>query len=186
MWPLMIGLAVCAEPLVSIVLTDKWLPCVFFLRIYCITFAFYPIHTANLNAIKAMGRSDLFLTLEIIKKAVGFILLLMTMRISVEAMAYSLLANSIASQVINSWPNRTLLKYSYLEQIRDILPSVLLSAFMGAVVFALQFLPLHRVIILVIQVLVGACVYLAGSHLLHLETYEYMMTTAKGFLHRRG
>ena len=68
MMPFMVGIAVCAEPLVRFVLTDKWLPCILFLRIFCITFAFYPIHTANLNAIKAMGRSDLFLILEIIKK----------------------------------------------------------------------------------------------------------------------
>ena len=69
MMPAMIGLAVCAEPLVQLILTEKWLPCVLFLRIFCITYAFYPIHTANLNAIKAMGRSDLFLKLEIIKNS---------------------------------------------------------------------------------------------------------------------
>ena len=61
MWPMMMGLSACAEPLVSILLTDKWLPCVPFMRIFCITYAFYPVHTANLNAIKALGRSDIFL-----------------------------------------------------------------------------------------------------------------------------
>lgn len=71
MAPLMMGLAFCAEPIVRLVLTDKWLQCVPFLRIFCITYMFYPIHTANLNAIKAMGRSDLFLKLEIAKKIVG-------------------------------------------------------------------------------------------------------------------
>ena len=79
MMPFMVGLAVCAEPLVSLILTDKWLPCVPFLRIFCFSFAFYPIHTANLNAIKALGRSDLFLKLEIIKKVVGIIAILSTM-----------------------------------------------------------------------------------------------------------
>ena len=74
MAPLMMGLAFCAEAIVGLVLTDKWLPCVPFLRIFCITYMFYPIHTANLNAIKAMGRSDLFLKLEIAKKCVGMIL----------------------------------------------------------------------------------------------------------------
>ena len=68
MWPLMIGLGVCAEPIVRLILTEKWLFCVPYLRIFCFTYAFYPIHTANLSAIKAMGRSDMFLTLEIIKK----------------------------------------------------------------------------------------------------------------------
>ena len=87
MAPLMMGLAGCAEPLVSLILTDKWLPCVPYMRIFCITYMFWPVHSANLNAIKAMGRSDLFLRLEILKKIIGIGLLLCTMRISVMAMA---------------------------------------------------------------------------------------------------
>ena len=71
MMPMMVGLAVCAEPLVRLVLTDKWLPAVPFLRVFCFTYAIRPVSTANLNAIKALGRSDLFLKLEIIKKVHG-------------------------------------------------------------------------------------------------------------------
>ena len=127
MAPLMIGLACCARNIVAIVLTEKWLPCVFFLQIFCITYMFYPIHTANLNAIKAMGRSDLFLKLEIWKKVIGLILLLATLFISVKAMAYSLLISTLTSMIINSWPNKKLLNYSFLEQMKDILPSILLA-----------------------------------------------------------
>lgn len=105
MAPLMMGLAFCATSVVDLVLTEKWLPCVPFLQIFCITYMFYPIHTANLNAIKAMGRSDLFLKLEIAKKIVGMILLLSTMWFGVMAMAYSLLVSMITSMIINSWPN---------------------------------------------------------------------------------
>ena len=79
MAPLMMGLAFCATPIVKLVLTDKWLPCVPFLRIFCITYMFWPVHTANLNAINAMGRSDWFLRLEIIKKIMGMAILLSTM-----------------------------------------------------------------------------------------------------------
>ena len=68
-FPMMVGLAVCAKPIVLLLLTEKWLGCVPFIQIFCISFAFYPIHTANLNAIKAMGKSQIFLKLEIIKKA---------------------------------------------------------------------------------------------------------------------
>lgn len=102
MAPLMMGLAFCATSVVDLVLTEKWLPCVPFLQIFCITYMFYPIHTANLNAIKAMGRSDLFLKLEIAKKIVGMILLLSTMWFGVMAMAYSLLVSMITSMIINS------------------------------------------------------------------------------------
>jgi len=97
MAPLMIGLAFCAEPIVRLVLTDKWLPCVPYLRIFCVTYLFWPIHTANLNAINSMGRSDLFLKLEILKKIIGMILLLSTMWFGVMAMAYSLLISSFTS-----------------------------------------------------------------------------------------
>lgn len=67
-WPMMIGLAACSKPLIALLLTDKWLSCVPYLRVFCMIYAFHPIHTANLNAIKAMGRSDIFLKLEIVKK----------------------------------------------------------------------------------------------------------------------
>ena len=117
MAPLMMGLAFCATPVVQLILTEKWLPCVPFLQIFCITYMFYPVHTANLNAIKAMGRSDLFLKLEITKKIVGMILLLSTMWFGVMAMAYSLLVSMITSMIINSWPNRELLKYLSLIHI---------------------------------------------------------------------
>lgn len=127
MAPLMMGLAFCATSVVDLVLTEKWLPCVPFLQIFCITYMFYPIHTANLNAIKAMGRSDLFLKLEIAKKIVGMILLLSTMWFGVMAMAYSLLVSMITSMIINSWPNRQLLNYSFKEQMIDIFPSVTLA-----------------------------------------------------------
>ena len=110
MAPLMMGLAFCAEPIVRLVLTDKWIFCIPFLRIFCITYMFWPVHTANLNAINAMGRSDWFLRLEIIKKIVGLAILLSTMWFGVMAMAYSLLLSSVLSQIINSWPNRKLLK----------------------------------------------------------------------------
>lgn len=186
MWPLMVGLAVCAEPLVSIVLTDKWLPCVFFLRIYCLIYAFYPIHTANLNAIKAMGRSDLFLILEIAKKVVGLVTLLATMWISVEAMAYSLLFNSVASQIINSWPNKKLLNYGYKEQLKDIFPSFALALVMGGMIYFIQYIPMHRVLILICQFICGVLIYYFGSKIMHIDSLEYIMESAKKYIGGRN
>lgn len=185
MMPLMVGLAVCADTLVSLILTDKWLPCVPFLRIFCITYAFYPIHTANLNAIKALGRSDLFLKLEIIKKCVGLIALLLTVRISVMAMAYSLLVTSVLSQIINSSPNKKLMNYSYLEQVKDMLPQIGLSLFMGAVVYSVQFIGLNYLLTLLIQIVVGGMLYVLGSRLFHIDSYEYIISTIKGFIGKR-
>lgn len=175
MAPLMMGLAFCAEPIVRLILTDKWLPCVPFLRIFCITYMFQPIHTANLNAIKAMGRSDLFLKLEIAKKIVGIALLLSTMWFGVMAMAYSLLVSSILSQIINSWPNRELLNYRYLDQVKDILPGIVLAIFMGCCVNLVSLIHLSNTVTLLIQIPMGAAIYIGASAVLHLESYEYLM-----------
>lgn len=185
MMPAMIGLAVCAEPLVRLILTEKWLPCVLFLRIFCITYAFYPIHTANLNAIKAMGRSDLFLKLEIIKKTVGIIAILITMWISVQAMAYSFLVTTILNQIINSWPNKKLLNYSYLEQVKDMMPQILLSLGMGAAIYAVSFLHLSASLTLLIQIPLGVLVYWSGSKIFHVESYTYIIEMVKNFKKRK-
>lgn len=185
MAPLMIGLACCATNIVTVVLTEKWLPCVFFLQIFCITYMFYPIHTANLNSIKAMGRSDLFLKLEICKKVVGLVLLFSTIFISVEAMAYSLLISTLTSMIINSWPNKKLLNYSFLEQMKDILPSILLAVCMGVVVYLIGFLPVPTLPLLIIQVICGGVIYLLCSALLKLEPYEYTKGIVLSFIRRK-
>lgn len=175
MMPLMMGLAVCAEPIVRIVLTEKWLPCVFYMRIFCFTCAFYPIHTSNLNAIKAMGRSDLFLRLEVVKKIVGLIALFSTMFISVKAMALSALVISVLSQIINSWPNRKLLGYRYLDQVMDMLPQICLSCIMGIIVYSVSFFKLGDIAMLLIQVPLGALIYIFGSRLFHIDSFEYLL-----------
>ena len=184
MAPLMMGLMFCAEPVVKLLLTDKWLPCVPYLRIFCFTYMFWPIHTANLNAIKAMGRSDLFLKLEIVKKIMGLTLLLLTMRISVMAMAYSLIVSGVCSQVINSWPNWKLLDYNYFEQLRDILPSIVMALLMGIIVYFVGLLRLPTIIVLFIQIIAGAAIYVGTSALLHLEEFEYLFGMVKSFLKR--
>lgn len=184
MAPLMIGLLFCAEPIVKLLLTEKWLPCVPYLRIFCFTYMFWPIHTANLNAIKAMGRSDFFLKLEIIKKVMGLALLLFTMRISVMAMAYSLIVSGILSQIINSWPNWKLLNYNYFEQLRDILPSIIIAVGMGICVYFISFIPMPTIVTLLIQIVIGAVIYIGVSAALKLEEFEYLFGMIKSFLKR--
>ena len=181
MAPFMMGLAFCAEPIDRLVLTDKWLPCVVFLRIFCITYMFWPVHTANLNAINAMGRSDWFLRLEVIKKIMGMIILLSTMWFGVKAMAYSSLLTSVLSQIINSWPNRKLLNYGYLEQVRDFAPGIILAVFMGLCVYIIGYIPLNDGATLIIQIIVGAAIYIGMSAVLKLEEFEYLSGMIKSF-----
>lgn len=182
MAPLLMGLAFTSETFVRLVLTRKWLPCVPYLQIFCISFMFHPIHTANLNAIKAMGRSDLFLILEIIKKAIGITVLIITVRISVMALAYSVLFTSVASQIINSWPNRKLLGYHYLDQLKDILPSILLAVGMGIVVKGFELLNLPDILTLLIQVIVGAAFYITSAKLLELDSFTYVWNLLRKYI----
>lgn len=182
--PFMMGLACCAVPLIRLLLTEKWIESVPFMRIMCFCCLFYPIHTANLNSIKAMGRSDLFLGLEIIKKIIGTILLLATMWFGVYAMAYSLLAESVLGQVINTWPNKKLLDYGYLEQVRDIMPVLLTTLLMGLCIYPLSFIQLPDIVLLVLQFLVGAAVYIGACAVFKVEAYYYLWGMVKPFVSR--
>lgn len=184
MMPMMMGLAVCAEPLIRLLLTDKWQPCVPYLRIFCFSYAFYPLHTANLNAIKAMGRSDLFLKLEIIKKVFGVIILLVTLQYGVYVMALSLLFTSVMSQLINSWPNAKLLDYAYGHQLMDMLPAILLSLVMGAAVYPIQLFGWSDWVTLPVQVIAGAAVYILGSVIFRLDSFSYLLGIMKKLMHR--
>lgn len=181
MMPIMMGLAVCAEPVVKIVLTEKWLPCVPFLQIFCFSYAFRPVQTANLNAIKALGRSDLFLKLEILKKAVGLISILITMNISVMAMTYSLLVTTVLMQIINSWPNKSLLGYSYINQVWDMLPQIILSCIMGVGVYCINLFALNAWLTLIIQVPLGIVIYVLGSKAMKIDSFGYVLDIIKSY-----
>lgn len=185
MAPLMMGMCFVATPMVRLLLTEKWLKSVPFIQIFCITYMFFPIHTANLNAIKAMGRSDLFLKLEIIKKINGFLVLFLTMRWGVMAMAYSLFYTELCAQIINSWPNKKLLNYNYLDQIKDILPSIVLAVFMGVCVYTVEYLHLNDIVTLGIQIILGAFIYILGSKIFHFESYEYLCQVIKNLLKKK-
>ncbi len=183
--PMMMGLAVCAEPLIRIILTDKWLPCVPYMRIFCLYFAISPISTANLNAIKALGHSDYFLTLNFIQKLVGLTILFSAMWFGVIAIALSLLFTCIINQIITTWTNRKLINYNYLEQIKDILPNIGLSITMGGIVFCITFLHLSDIYTLIIQMPLGIIVYIITSKILKIDSYEYTKKILKQLLPKK-
>ena len=184
-FPMMIGMAVVAEPLVKIVLTDKWLPAVPFLQIFCASYALMPIHTANLQAINALGRSDIFLRLEIIKKIIGLIILVISLQFGVYAIALGQVISGIISTFINAYPNKELLFYSYKEQWIDIMPSLLLSIVMGSIVYLFNFLYLQAWKILFLQVALGAIFYIGLSKVLKVENLNYLIATIKEFANLR-
>nr|MBQ6241654.1 lipopolysaccharide biosynthesis protein [Lachnospiraceae bacterium] len=183
--PMMAGLAACATPLVRLLLHEQWMPAVPFLQIFCFVYAFYCVHTANLNAIKALGRSDLFLKLEILKKIVGITTLLVTVNISVLAMALGSIFNSVMSQLINSWPNRKLLNYRYGEQLKDMAPHILLALVMAAAVYAVQFLGLPDLATVLIQIPLGILLYFAGAALLKVRALGMMKSLLASYFKRK-
>lgn len=174
MMPLMIGLAVVAEPLVSLILTDKWLFCVPYIQIYCVVGFLQPIQTANQQAIKALGRSDITLKLEVVKKLFGVVLLLIVMRFGVFAIAASNILYSFVVLVMNSSPNMKLMNYSLKEQIVDIIPNLFASTIMGVIVYLLRMLPFSTIVILMIQVIVGALVFVLESIVFKIESFFYI------------
>lgn len=180
-FPAMTALAVMGKPLISLLLTDKWLPCVPFLQIFCFVFAFYPLHTANLQAIKAIGRSDIFLKLEIIKEIIGLAVLLVSVFCFDDVMAIAIGAALTApiGIIINSFPNKKLLDYSLLNQLKDIMPAFLLSAVMGVLAYAVNYIALPSIIILVVQIVVCIIAYFGLAKLFKVECLQYIIDTLK-------
>lgn len=175
--PLMFGLIAIAKSLVLVLLTEKWLPCVVFVQILCLDVMLMPIQTSNLQAIYAMGRSDIGLKLNIIKKSVGFVIILTTATFSVEAMAWGSVASAIFASLMNTYPNRRLLDYGYLAQMKDILPFVMLAAVMGCGVWLVGLLPIGNLyILLMLQILTGVSLYLGLSWLFQIETLDYILS----------
>ena len=181
-WPVVIGLAASAETVVELLLTEKWLPCVPYLQIFCIVYGFWPIHTANLNAIKAVGRSDIFLKLEIIKKIIGVISIIVSVPFGVMPMALAYLATSPISAIVNATPNRKLLGYKYKEQLKDILPSLLISLIMGGCVLLIGMLQINLILVLLLQVVTGAVIYIVLSKIFNLDAFVYIWGSAKQYL----
>ena len=174
--PAMAGLAAVAKPLVLLLLTEKWLPAVPFLQLSCIIYAFWPIHTANLQAINAMGRSDIFLKLEIIKKTFGVIILIITVFYfdSVMAILIGSILTVPISMFLNAYPNDKLLNYNISEQVKDILPSLGISLAMGVLVWCVSLLHLGAALTLVIQLVLGALIYVTAAKMLKIEAYSYI------------
>jgi len=185
MAPMMAGMACCSTQIVKVILPDVWLPLVPYMVILCISYTFYPLHTANLNAIKALGRSDLFLILEVIKKAIGITILLISMWHGVFAITLSMLVSDIFCQIINSWPNRKLINYGYLEQLKDILPSIVLAWVMGGIVYCVGFLGLNEYITLAIQIPLGVAIYTLGAKLFKMESFDYLLDVIKSIIGKK-
>lgn len=178
-FPLLIGLMTISETLVKVLLTEKWIGCVPYMRIACIYWIFQPCLTANNEVLKAAGRSDLCLKLEVIKKIIGFILIISTMNISVLALACSNTVFALISTLINIYPMKKIINYGYKDQINDLLPSLVLSVLMGVVVYFVGKIPINIIFVMLIQIFVGAVFYIGFSFVFKLKALMELITVLK-------
>lgn len=185
LWPMMVGFAAVAEPFVSLVLTDKWLPCVPFLRIFCLAYVLWPVHATNLNAIKAIGRSDLFLILEVIKKTLGILSIVIALPFGVMAIVLGELILDPISAIINGYPNRKLLGYSFWEQCMDVLPFAMMAITMGICIWPIQYAPLPKIAVIALQILTGIVVYVVESKLFRIDVFEECLEVAVRMLSKQ-
>ena len=169
-FPMMAGLAGCSVPLVRVLLTDKWLFSVPYLCVMCLCYAFWPIHVINLQMITALGRSGLFLKLEILKKALGIVVLLLSLPHGITVMLLLKAADEFLCTFINAHPVKGLIGYGIGEQYLDMLPSAVSAAVMGGIVWQMQNLGLSAPVTLILQIAAGVSLYAVLSLLFNRET----------------
>ena len=180
-FPLLVGLFVVAESLVEVLLTEKWMLAVPFIRIFSIAYMFLPMQIANLEAIKALGYSSTTLKLEIIKKSIEIIILILSFMINVYAVAWGIVIYNAISLLINLSPNIKILNYGYSEQLKDILPLVFASLLMGGITWSIYWFQLNVYITLALQLLVGGISYFLFSKLFKVDSLEYIIDAIKSF-----
>ena len=175
---LMFGMAAVAKPMVITLIGEKWLPSVVYLQLLCFVGMFYPLHAINLNMLYVLGRSDLSIKIEIIKKSLAAPVIFIGIFLGIKIMIIGMIINSIIAYFINSYYSGKQIGYSSLQQIKDIMPSFIFSAFMGLVVFiAGNLMETSYFIRLLIQIIVGVVFTIGFAELLKMETYLYMKKT---------
>lgn len=184
-FPIMIGLAIVAEPLVIVLLTEKWVPCIPYLQLLCVAGLLYPLHLINVNVLIAQGRSDLFLRLEIVKKILTVIAIAITWRWGIKALIYGQIAQSLIAYYLNTYYTGKILRYSFLEQVADVIPYLAAASLMGAGVYAIQLIPIeNRLFLLAAKVATGVFLYTALCYGLRLGAFTEILSTAKPYFKR--
>lgn len=172
-FPLMTGLAAVSKPLIITLLTEKWLFSSVLLIPICFAMMWYPIHAINVNLLQVKGRSDLFLKLEIIKKIIGIVILVVTLPISLNCMCWGLVLSSLCALFINTHYTGKLINLGFIKQMKDLAPSFILSIFMGTIVWvSLQLLKFSPQILLACGTLIGIIFYIGSAKLFKFQELE--------------
>lgn len=173
---LMLGLAGCAKSLIVVLIGEKWLECVPFLQILCFNMMLYPLHALNLNMLQVQGRSDLFLKLEIIKKIISIIPILLGIFVNIYWMLISSVVTGIIAYYLNAYYSGPFLKYNITEQIKDIYPSLFMALVMFAILFAVSYLTISPILMLLLQIIIGVLFMLSICEFRKQEEYIEIKT----------
>ena len=182
---IMLCLAASAESFIVVLIGEKWLPCVPMLQILCLGMMLYPLHSINLNMLQVLGRSDIYLILEIVKKIIGIVPILLGIFVGV----YSLLIGGVVVGVIafflNSFYSGKGIGYSSFDQIKDIAPSLCISFATALIVWSITLLNFTPIAELLIQIPVGVIVGLILHEMFKLSEYLELKGIVLDFWHRR-
>lgn len=184
-FPIMVFLAAIAGPLIDLLFGAKWLPSIPYFQILCFAGMLFPLHAINLNILQVKGRSDLFLKLEVIKKAsfTAIIIIVLLLKLGIIGLLWGSVLSSYISYFINTIYSKKLISYSIKDQIKDILPSFLLSFTMGAIVYITGILmPGGDLIKLLVQTLIGFTTYIGLSKLFKIKELDIVKDLALSFV----
>ena len=184
-FPCMVGLAITSRNLIILLYTDKWTEAVPYMWIGCYSYMFWPLHTANLQVIQATGRSDITLKIEILKKSITVISLIIAIHYGVIYVAACAIPLAIFSYIVNAYPNKKLINYSLKEQFIDLWPALWMSIVMGTAVYFVNRLEINRIVLLLLQILTGMTVYLILSIITKNQSFGYVKKRVKIFLGNR-
>jgi O-antigen/teichoic acid export membrane protein len=172
--PIMLGLAAGAYPLFQLLFGDKWLPAVPYFQIISLASMFYPIHSINLNVLKVYGRTDLFLKLEVIKKIITVIVILLSIPFGVMGLVWSSVIISVIALLINTHYSANMIGYSTKRQLLDMLPTLVLSAVLyGLISLTIHFLSDSSLILQILVSFILAITFYAGANFV-LKTPSFM------------
>lgn len=158
--PAMIGIYVCSNQIIQLLFTDKWLPCVPYLKIFCIVSIIYPLDTANMNSIKSIGKSDIILNLTIKRSIISILMLLATKNFGPIIMTIGYLVGFIINTAICSYYTNKFINYSLIEEIKDTGMIMLVAIIMGVLVNLLNLNVESLTINLITQIITGTAIYI--------------------------
>ena len=173
--PMLLGFIACSRRFVSVVLTSKWNGCIPYICITCVMCLFYPIHTINIQALNSIGQSGKTLRLEVVKKLLNIGILLLTMPFGVIWIAIGAMIVSLVSTYINSIYSKKYFDYSFMNQLLDMLPSIILSSVMATCVFVFDYtVHLNEIIMLLGDIILGISIYLMSACITHNHAFAVL------------